>query len=82
MPKAPKATKETEETLVLLANAVCQVREGSQVPRDTTEARVVQEIAAQSASRATLETSASEASLASRATTAARACQVFQRASL
>ena len=77
MPKAPKATKETEETLASLANAVCQVREGSQVPRDTTEARVVQEIAAQSAFKATLETSAPGVSLAPRATMAARACQVI-----
>ena len=77
MPKAPKATKETEETLASLANAVCQVQEGSQVPRDTTEARVVQAIAAQSASRATLEPLAQGVSLASRATAAARACQVF-----
>lgn len=77
MPKAPKATKETEETLVRLVDSVCQVREVSQVPRDTTEARVAQEIAAQPAFKAPLEPSASGVSLAPRATMAARACQVI-----
>ena len=77
MPKAPKATKETKETLASLVNAVSQVREVSLVPREKTEARVVQEIAAQSAFKATLETSASGVSLAPRATMAARACQVI-----
>ena len=77
MPKAPKATKETKETLASLVNAVSQVREVSLVPRDTTEARVVQEIAAQPAFKATLEPSASGVSLAPRATMAARARQVI-----
>ncbi len=77
MPKAPKATKETEEILVRLVDSVSQVREVSQVPLDTTEARVVQEIAAQPAFRATLETSAPGVSLAPRATMAARARQVL-----
>lgn len=77
MPKAPKATKETKETLVRLANEVCLVPEVSQVPLDTMEARVVQEIAAQPAFRATLELSAPGVSLAPRATMAARARQVI-----
>jgi hypothetical protein len=63
--------------LASLVNAVSQVREVSLVPREKTEARVVQEIAAQSAFKATLETSAPGVSLAPRATMAARARQVI-----